>query len=147
VNIRCHGCGRVFRVRQERLPPTGARTRCPRCRELLVIPPAGSRPGRAAPSPGGRGAEEALFDLPPAELGLEEQVEDLFGVTDGARAVPGGVETEAEAVPDAARSGTGTSPKGSAPTGRPEMQPGPDAPPPRPRSLLGWIARLFGSEP
>lgn len=125
MNIRCHGCGRVFRVRQDRLPAAGARTRCPRCREVLVIPPVQERPATPASPPGGRVAEEALFDLPPAELGLEEQDGDLFGLGEGGQAPS---QPAAEPTPDFATP--------------PEAAP-PEA---RPRGFRGWLARLFGSD-
>jgi hypothetical protein len=72
--------------------------------------------------------EEALFDLPPAELGLEEREEDLFGLGEGAQPQPQAAAEPQPVAPPAAgpAEGAGT-----------EV---------RPRGFRGWLARLFGSE-
>jgi len=75
-------------------------------------------------------AEEALFDLPPAELGLEEQEGDLFGLGEGSQPESRGA---AEQPSDSA---------GPRPGGTPGAVPAEE----RPRGFRGWLARLFGSE-
>jgi hypothetical protein len=102
---------------------------------VLVIPPPQQRPATAAAGPGGQVAEEALFDLPPAELGLEEQEEDLFGLGETGHPHP---RVATEPVSDSA----GDSAHDSAASDRGDVA----APAARPRGLRGWLARLFGSE-
>jgi predicted Zn finger-like uncharacterized protein len=133
MNIRCHGCGRNFRVRQDRLPAQGARTRCPRCDEVLVIaPPA---PGTQEPVKSSPPADHGeLFELPPAEL-VQVQ-EDLFAVegqAGGARPGKPGPETGMNAKGDQAPA-SDAMPAGQADT------------PPRPGGLRGWLGRLFSRE-
>jgi predicted Zn finger-like uncharacterized protein len=128
MNIRCHGCGRHFRVRQDRLPAQGARTRCPRCDEVLVIAPpapAAQEPAKAPPADD----HGDLFELPAAELVAIE--EDLFAVEDpSVKAMPPepGPEIGMDATPGAGPAA------GQA-----------DAPP-RPGGLRGWLGRLFSRE-
>ena len=129
MNIRCHGCGRHFRVRQDRLPAQGARTRCPRCDEVLVIAPpapATEEPALTAP-PDGHGD---LFDLPAADL-LPVQ-EDLFAVEG-----PAGDSVPAEPAPGI---GMDTAPAGDDAAARESGTP------PRPGGLRGWLGRLFSRE-
>ena len=130
MNIRCHGCGRHFRVRQDRLPAQGARTRCPRCDEVLVIAPPteeSREPATTSPASG----KEDLFELPVADL--EQAEEDLFTVNPagggGPTAVEQGVESPRQQVP-------AESPAAGGEIG--------DAA--RPSGLRGWLSRLFGRE-
>ena len=100
-----------------------------------MIPPVELRPATPAAGPGGRVAEEALFDLPPAELGLEEQEEDLFGLGEGSQPHS---RAATERLSDSAV------PKPDAPPGAgPGEGAGTEV---RPRGFRGWLARLFGSE-
>jgi hypothetical protein len=79
--------------------------------------------------------EEALFDLPPAELGLEEQEEDLFGLGEGAQPQP---QAAAEQPSESA-----DPQPGAPPAADPAEGAGTEV---RPRGFRGWLARLFGSE-
>jgi hypothetical protein len=93
------------------------------------------RPATPPAGPGGQVAEEALFDLPPAELGLEEQEQDLFGLGDGGRPHPQPTGSPpADATSPAVDESTATGPEEG------------ERPAPRPRGFRGWLARLFGSE-
>jgi hypothetical protein len=80
-------------------------------------------------------AEEALFDLPPAELGLEEQDTDLFGLAEGG-------QPQSQAAVEQASDTAGALPD-TPPGSGPEESAGEEA---RPRGFRGWLARLFGSE-
>ncbi|TDI30156.1 MAG: hypothetical protein E2P03_09230 [Acidobacteria bacterium] len=128
MKISCHGCGRQFRVRQDKLPVRGARTRCPRCGEILVIAPPGSETASAPPTPEVEtrpvvDMEGELFDLPPADLLVTE--DDLFA--------PGN--------PDSSSGATETVPVTSESAG--SIMEEPAGQPARAGGLRDWIARLF----
>lgn len=131
MTISCHGCGRQFRVRQDKLPAQGARTRCPRCDEVLIISPQGEgrSPEPPAPEPGTPTPaiqDGELFELPPADLLTME--DDLFALEDPDSSTPRpepvpATETPAqEALPEA---------------GGQELRRG---------GLRGWLARLFSHD-
>jgi len=130
MNIRCHGCGRHFRVRQDRLPAQGARTRCPRCDEVLVIAPPteeSREPATTSPASG----QEDLFELPVADL--EQADEDLFTVNPARGEGSTDLEQELESPQQEI---TEESPAAGVESD--------DAP--RPSGLRGWLSRLFGRE-
>jgi predicted Zn finger-like uncharacterized protein len=135
LNIRCHGCGRAFRVRQERLPASGARTRCPRCHALIVVPPAGAPVHGPTASAAARQGAGEIFEIPPAELILEQ--EDLFDL--------GGSRGESEAIHDRSPRTDAHGPPGSEQTAGSGAAASSPLPAHRRRSgFLGWLARLFG---
>jgi predicted Zn finger-like uncharacterized protein len=131
MNISCHGCGRQFRVRQDKLPAQGARTRCPRCDEVLVIAP--PRPETADESPAREvetqppvAMKGELFDLPHTDLlAPEDELFALEGQDSSSQ--------PAEPVPVVSQNaGAGMN--------EPAQQSG------RAGGLRGWLARLFSRE-
>jgi predicted Zn finger-like uncharacterized protein len=127
MNIRCHGCGRHFRVRQDRLPAQGARTRCPRCDEVLIIAPPTAESREPATTTPANGNED-LFELPVADL--EQAEEDLFAVKP-----PGG---------DELTDGQDAGVRAHQPDAPEEEAPAESSP--RPGGLRGWLSRLFSRE-
>ncbi len=129
MNISCHGCGRNFRVRQDKLPAQGARTRCPRCGEVLVIAAPGAETAAAAPAQEMEphppmAMEGELFDLPPRDLLASE--DDLFAVEE-----PGSTNQPPEPHPVIHEDA------------RDQFE----APPvERTGGLRGWLGRLFSRE-
>jgi predicted Zn finger-like uncharacterized protein len=130
MNITCHGCGRQFRVRQDKLPAQGARTRCPRCSEVLVIAPPGSESTGTPPSEVEThppiAMEGDLFDLPPSDLLASE--DDLFAL--GEQDMSSQPTEPIPAVGDHAGAGMDEASELT-------MRPG---------GLRGWLARLFSRE-
>ncbi|MFQ5768190.1 MAG: zinc-ribbon domain-containing protein [Acidobacteriota bacterium] len=128
VKIRCTSCNSGFRIRSESIPPQGARSRCPNCREPILIgaPDPGKTPGKDAGS-------ENLFDLPPSTMARIPESDDLFSLGSGPEwSTPsqGGPKS-----PDDSSSTATISTNGSLP---------PPSPEPRPGGLRGWWARLMG---
>jgi predicted Zn finger-like uncharacterized protein len=124
MNIRCHGCDRQFRVRQDRLPAQGARTRCPRCDEVLVIAPPGAEDDNlvtTAPA----GGDDDLFQLPAAELVPAQ--DDLFSV--------GSPTAGPEPTAAVQQQDEDTGHAGALEDDQP-----------RPGGLRGWLGRLFGRD-
>ena len=121
MNISCHGCGRQFRVRQDKLPAQGARTRCPRCDEVLVIAP--PRPETADESPAREvetqppvAMKGELFDLPSTDLlAPEDELFALEGQDSSSQPAEAGMNEPAQ---QSGRAG----------------------------GLRGWLARLFSRE-
>ena len=131
MNISCHGCGRHFRVRQDRLPSAGARTRCPRCDEVLVISgPEGSDP-RPQPTKKTSEADTDLFELPPSDLEHLHE-DDLFALGNG--------NGHADGQHDAPAEDEGGSPKAPEAAASPLDAAGPARRP----GFWGWLGRLFG---
>ncbi len=126
MKISCHGCGRRFRVRRERLPRDGARTRCPRCSEVLVIASQESDSPDPLPTRAATSSDQDLFDLPPADLHGEED-EDLFALGNG----NGDIEAPGSAGAPPSMHDDGVSRDSAAARG----------------GLWGWLSRLFRREP
>jgi predicted Zn finger-like uncharacterized protein len=70
MNIRCPECATVFRVDPTRVPPSGVRARCSRCKASFRITPdglgesRGSHPPTAAERPGPQGATQTETSAP-----------------------------------------------------------------------------------
>jgi predicted Zn finger-like uncharacterized protein len=134
MNISCHGCQRQFRVRRDRLPARGARTRCPRCDEVLVIPPQGDapeRPATPAREEAARPADGDLFELPPADLQPVDS--DPVFTADETAAPPPAPPSPLTAEPAAAPVEWADEPVA-------------EPAPPRRGGLRGWLSRLFGRD-
>lgn len=131
MNISCHGCGRHFRVRQDRLPSAGARTRCPRCDEVLVITGPEGTSSASQPTRKTAEADTDLFELPPSDL-EHLQEDDLFALGNG--------NGHSDGRQESAPLDEGNHPRGPEGGTSAQESPGPERRP----GFWGWLGRLFG---
>ena len=82
MTVECPSCQGVFRVRIDRLPPQGAKTKCARCGGMIHVDAGGARatdsppPSPATPERG----PDGLFDLPTPRAAAPPGSVDLFAL-------------------------------------------------------------------
>jgi predicted Zn finger-like uncharacterized protein len=94
VVVTCEKCSTRFRLDESRIPPTGARVRCSRCKHAFLLPP-----------PAGSGGDEAIHAIAAATIDggpappASEDLGEVLAV-EGAQEPRGGVEVEPATLDD-----------------------------------------------